>query len=293
MFWALAVLVSWGAGTIVAVSTQRSFVNGVKVHSGALPLPVWLALVLLLISGSGPAIAAIIVSATEAGPGGVRALLSQVLRWRAGLHRYAVALSLPTLLTLLATAVWAVATGVRPDRWLPFANTFQLLGLPILLGGEELGWRVLTPAANGLDLAGLGVILVYIVGDAVLIGWAYNGGGRRLPLGVGRPHRAQCGGADLSAVRPGGGHVRRRSSRGRPARQPAPGTLAGTITACLPIIEIGLSFFVSALRQHTFRGEGDVRRTIGSRGAAGNPAERFAAQVVQIRGAAEHRTERI
>lgn len=49
MFWALAVLVTWGAGTIVALSTQGSFVNGVNVRSGALPLPVWLALVLLLI----------------------------------------------------------------------------------------------------------------------------------------------------------------------------------------------------------------------------------------------------
>src|SRR5215831_10738087 len=226
MFWALAVLVTWGAGTIVAVSTQGSFVNGVKVHSGALPVPVWLALVLLLISGSGPAIAAIIVSATEAGPGGVWALLSQVLGWRAGLRWYAVALLLPTLLTLLATAIWAVATGVRPDRWLPLANTFQLLGLPILPWGEELGWRgfaqprlqaglhwlpasivvgvmwglwhqwpLLTLAARGLDLAGLGVFFVYIVGDAVLIGWAYNGGGRRLPLGW-------AGHAGLNAVGP-------------------------------------------------------------------------------------------
>ena len=226
IFWALAVLVTWGAGTLVAISTQGSFVNGVHVRSGALPLPVWLALTLLLISGAGPAIAAIIVSAAEAGRAGVRAVLTQVLRWRAGLGWYAAALLLPTLLTLLATATWAVATGGRPARWLPLPTAFQLLALPTLPWGEELGWRgfaqprlqaglhwlpasvvvgvmwglwhqwpLLTPAANGLDLAGFGVFLVYIVSAAVLIGWTYNGGGGKLPLGW-------AGHAGLNAVGP-------------------------------------------------------------------------------------------
>jgi len=226
IFWALAALVTWGAGTIVAFSTQGSFVNGVNVRSGALPLPVWLALLLLLISASGPAVAAVIVSATETGLGGARALLSQVLKWRAGLRWYAVALLLPTLLTMLATVIWAVATGGRPGRWFPLPTAFQLLGLPIFPWGEEIGWRgfaqprlqaglhwlpasiivgvmwglwhqwpVLTPAANGPNLAGIGVFFVYIVSDAVLIGWAYNGGGRRLPLGW-------AGHAGLNAVGP-------------------------------------------------------------------------------------------
>jgi len=56
-------------------------------------------------------------------------------------------------------------------------------------------WPVLTPAANGPNLAGIGVFFVYIVSDAVLIGWAYNGGGRRLPLGW-------AGHAGLNAVGP-------------------------------------------------------------------------------------------
>jgi len=214
MFWALAILVSWGAGTLVTVSTLSSYVNGVHVRSGAMPLPIWLVLVLLLIAGAGPAIAAIAVSATEAGLGGVRVLLSQVLRWRARIGWYSVALLLPTLLTLVATAVWAVVTGARPARWLSIPTAFQLLGLPILPWGEEIGWRgfaqprlqaglhwlpasavvglmwglwhqwpLLTPAANTLDLAGLGVFFVYIVSAAVMIGWVYNGGGRKLPLG--------------------------------------------------------------------------------------------------------------
>jgi len=226
MFWALAILVSWGAGTLVVLSTQSSFVNGVHVRSGALPLPISLVLVLLLISGAGPAIAAMTVSAAEAGLDGVRALLSQVLRWRAGLGWYVVALLLPTLLTLVATAVWAVATGARPDRWLPVPTAFQLLGLPILPWGEEIGWRgfaqprlqaglhwvpasavvgvmwglwhqwpLLTPAANSLNPAGLGVFFVYIVSEAVMIGWVYNGGGRKLPLGW-------AGHAGLNAVGP-------------------------------------------------------------------------------------------
>jgi uncharacterized protein len=213
-FWALAFLVSWGSGTVVAVSAQGSLVNGVHVGSGALPLPFALAVVLLLVSAFGPAIAAVAVSAAEAGPRGVRALLGQVLTWRAGLGWYAAALLLPTLLTLLATTVWALATGVHPARWLQLPPTFQLLALPIGPWGEEIGWRgfaqprlqaglrwplasvivgvmwgawhqwpLLTPAAGSLDPAGLGVFFVYIVSAAVLIGWAYNGAGRRLPLG--------------------------------------------------------------------------------------------------------------
>ena len=58
--------------TVVTPSAERvpvhfgsSSVNGVSVRSRARPLPVWLALVLLLISASGPAVAAVIVCATD------------------------------------------------------------------------------------------------------------------------------------------------------------------------------------------------------------------------------------
>jgi uncharacterized protein len=225
-FWALAFLVSWGAGILVAVSNQSALVNGVHVQSGALPIPFAVALLLLLISGSGPAIAAITVCALGAQLGGVRTLLAQVLDWRTWPGWYFVALLLPTLLTLLATGIWASATGVRPARWFPLPTLFQLAALPIFPWGEEIGWRgfamprlqtglhwlpaslivgvmwgmwhqwpLLTPAAGGLDLAGLAVFFVYIVSDSVLIGWAYERSGRKLPLGW-------AGHAGLNAVGP-------------------------------------------------------------------------------------------
>jgi membrane protease YdiL (CAAX protease family) len=225
-FWALAFLVSWGAGTLVAVSNRSALVNGVQVHGGALTIPFAVALVLLLISGSGPAIAAITVCAVDAKLGGVRALLSQVLHWRTWPGWYVVALLLPTLLTLLVTGIWAAATAVRPARWLPLPTLLQLAALPLFPWGEEIGWRgfamprlqtglrwlpasvivgvmwglwhqwpLLTPAAGGLDLPGLGVFFAYIVSDSVLIGWAYERGGRKLPLGW-------AGHAGLNAVGP-------------------------------------------------------------------------------------------
>jgi hypothetical protein len=46
-----------------------------------------------------------------------------------------------------------------------------------------------------LDLAGLAVFFVYIVSDSVLIGWAYERSGRKLPLGW-------AGHAGLNAVGP-------------------------------------------------------------------------------------------
>jgi len=213
-FWALAVLLSAGLGTVVVLSTQASLVNGAHVLPGALALPSWLVLTLLLLADFGPAIAAIVVSAAEGGLQGVRSLLAQVLRWRANPAWYVVALALPTLLTLAATALWAAASGERPARWLLFPPAFQLIALPVGPWGEELGWRgfaqprlqatlpwplasvvvgvmwgvwhqwpLLIPTGGRLDPAGLGVFFVYIVSAAVLIGWTYNGAGMRLPLG--------------------------------------------------------------------------------------------------------------
>ncbi len=252
-FWALAFLVSWGAGMVVAISNQGSFVNGVHVRSDAFPLPVAAALTLLLVSAFGPMIAAVLVSAAEAGLSGVRGLLGQMLRWRAGPIWYAIALLGPTLLTLLATAIWALAAGAPPVRWLALPPAFQLIGVPIGPWGEEVGWRgfaqprlqarlrwplasvvvgvmwgtwhqwpLLTPAANGVDITGLGVFFLYIVSAAVLIGWCYNGGGRRLPLGW-------AGHAGLNAVGP----------------SPAPFGLIAALYAAAALVVGGMSAYRS------------------------------------------------
>src|SRR5215472_13442569 len=140
-FWVLSVLVSGGAGTVVAVSDQSSLINGVGTSNRALTLPLAAALALLLVSGSGPAIAAILVSAVEGRWNRVRALLRQVLDWRAPFGWYVVALIAPFALTVLATVGWAAITGGRPSRLLPVPTPFQVMGLPIFPWGEEIGWR--------------------------------------------------------------------------------------------------------------------------------------------------------
>jgi len=55
-FWVLAFLVTWGSGTLVAVSDQSDLVNGVHSTSAAVRLPFPAALALLLVAGSGPAL---------------------------------------------------------------------------------------------------------------------------------------------------------------------------------------------------------------------------------------------
>ncbi|HEX5905870.1 MAG TPA: hypothetical protein VFY56_02545 [Propionibacteriaceae bacterium] len=54
----------------------------------------------------GPALAAIIMAAVTEGKAGVKALLSRVVRWRVGLPWYAVALGLPTVLSLATAALY-------------------------------------------------------------------------------------------------------------------------------------------------------------------------------------------
>jgi membrane protease YdiL (CAAX protease family) len=214
-FWLSAIAISWAAGTLVAISSQGpALINGVRARPGAFPLPFALALTLVLVAGFGPALAAVAVSAAEAGPGGVRSLFAQILHWRTCLLWYIFALLLPTVLSLIASGLWALGPAGRPATWLRLPPTFQLLALPIGPWGEEIGWRgfaqprlqarlpwapaslivglmwftwhqwpLLTPAGQGLDVLGLGIFFVYLLSAAILIGWVYNRGGQRLPLG--------------------------------------------------------------------------------------------------------------
>lgn len=213
-FWLIAVAVTAATGSVIALSDQGGAVGGVRVSPGAFHLPFPMFITLVVVSAFGPAIAAVAVTAWEAGIHGVRALLGQLLRWRAGVGWYALALGGPAVFTLLATLIWAAGTGRQPAHWFQLAAGFQLISLPIGPWGEEIGWRgfaqqrlqarlqwplaslvvgvmwfgwhqwpFLTPAAPALNLAGLGTFFVYIVSAAVWIGWVYNGGGQRLPLG--------------------------------------------------------------------------------------------------------------
>ncbi|HEY5981759.1 MAG TPA: hypothetical protein VIT41_19195, partial [Microlunatus sp.] len=93
----------------------------------------------ILVIAYAPSIAALVAVGFQRG--GVRALLGQLLRWRAGARWYAIALLGPLLLVLAASAL-VVALGLAaPTTWLvlPSAAMAPALLGPIVAGslGEE------------------------------------------------------------------------------------------------------------------------------------------------------------
>jgi membrane protease YdiL (CAAX protease family) len=87
----------------------------------------------------GPALAAIIMAAVTEGKAGVKALLSRVVLWRAGVQWYVIALGLPTLLAL-ATAALGYLLGASEFIQAGVLTPIELV-LFVLVVGEELGWR--------------------------------------------------------------------------------------------------------------------------------------------------------
>ncbi len=114
-------------------------------HTISLPLPREL---VETIGFLGPALAALVVTAYEAGGAGVRALLAQLLRWRVRPIWYAVAFGGPLLLTLALAVLYRATGGVLPSS-VPLQMPLPLLLLLFFVyvglfhGGldEELGWR--------------------------------------------------------------------------------------------------------------------------------------------------------
>jgi uncharacterized protein len=110
---------------------------------------------LTLLSGYGPALAAIIVVALAYGRQGLRELFGRLLRWRAGFQWYLIALFLPVLVILLAVTLNNLTGGTTPDfstAVFPFGppetplwQKVLILFLVFMLGfdglGEEIGWR--------------------------------------------------------------------------------------------------------------------------------------------------------
>jgi len=96
-------------------------------------------LVLMLVVLAG---AALLVTSWTGGPGAVRRLLAQALRWRFEPWRYAVALLGMPVATLAVAAV--LGTAALPDDWAAFAGTylFMTVVFGLLLGNlwEELAW---------------------------------------------------------------------------------------------------------------------------------------------------------
>jgi membrane protease YdiL (CAAX protease family) len=110
---------------------------------------------LTIVSGYGPALAAIIVASLAYGSQGLREIFSRLVRWRVGIQWYLIALLLPAFVILLATSINKWTGGAVPDfssapfpfgpAETPFLQKFVILILVFTLGfdglGEEIGWR--------------------------------------------------------------------------------------------------------------------------------------------------------
>lgn len=181
-----------------------------------LPVPPF---VLMLLGGLGPMLAAIMVTAWEAGGQGVRALFAQVGRWRVAPFWYGIALIGIPLLQLPVFLAYVGLGGVLASAEL----SQQLASLPMLflfialVGGgldEEMGWRgyalprlqhLLSPLWANLFLgvvwacwhlplwliAGTAqaempfvLYLVKTTALSFLLGWIYNGTGGSLLLAI-------------------------------------------------------------------------------------------------------------
>jgi len=110
---------------------------------------------LTILSGYGPALAAIIVVLLTSGRQGLGELFGRLLRWEVGIPWYLIALFLPVLVTVLAIRMNKWMGGVSPDfsvtsfpfgaSEMPFLLKLVILFLVFTLGfdglGEEIGWR--------------------------------------------------------------------------------------------------------------------------------------------------------
>lgn len=114
-----------------------------------------------LLGSFGPSLAALLVTAVIAGLSGLRQLLGRLFIWRVNWRWYLFVLLWPAVLSLAATAVYALFGGTTPDLTQP--PVLEQLALPpemtavgpwpllpfiflqqLLVGsamGEEIGWR--------------------------------------------------------------------------------------------------------------------------------------------------------
>jgi hypothetical protein len=81
-FATLTFLITLSTGILVVLSERAQLVNGARPIQHPLPLPMPLAITLIVLGGWAPGLAAIAVTAWDEGRPGVRELLSQFKRWR-------------------------------------------------------------------------------------------------------------------------------------------------------------------------------------------------------------------
>jgi membrane protease YdiL (CAAX protease family) len=101
--------------------------------------------IVVVLIGYTPSLAALLSAGFFPGAGGVRALLRQMGRWRVGIGWYVLVLTGPAALVLLANVIYVVLGGVPPPQWVlvPSAAELAVFVGPLIAGslGEELGWR--------------------------------------------------------------------------------------------------------------------------------------------------------
>jgi uncharacterized protein len=125
---------------LVVLSTHSEIVNGAHRVQHAIPLPLPVAIVLVIMGGWAPGLAALLSAAWDSGRAGVCDLLVQFRRWNIHPAWYGIALLGPAALGFIALRVTAALGGATPAHWF-LKPSPRLLGLAVGPWGEELGWR--------------------------------------------------------------------------------------------------------------------------------------------------------
>lgn len=127
------------------------------------------------IAAFGPFLAAVVVLSLTSGRAGLKALLSQMVRWRVGVRWYVVALGLPVLLAGTAAYLNVLLGAPAPStgqlaQWPAILMTFLIVLVVPGLGGawEEPGWRGY--AVNRLEI-GRSRLLAMVPLWAIIVVW--------------------------------------------------------------------------------------------------------------------------
>jgi membrane protease YdiL (CAAX protease family) len=141
-FFAITFAITWG-GWFLLLALQ-SGVLPFKLDSESLG-----ANLMFRLSGWGPTIAAIVLTALLSGKAGLREFFSRIVRWRVGLQWYAVALFSLVVIALAVMALYTMLIGPLPAN--PYITAWYspiLLFVPAVLISvglagisEEPGWR--------------------------------------------------------------------------------------------------------------------------------------------------------
>jgi membrane protease YdiL (CAAX protease family) len=145
---------------VVVFSTHADLVNGARQVQHAIPLPRAIAILLVIIGGFGPFLAALCVTALRSGKVGARRFLSQFRRWRVHPIWYLTAFLGPALLGLVALCLSALTRGATPAHWFSFPPPTRFAGWSIGPWGEEAGWRGYAQPELQKDLGAFGASLV-------------------------------------------------------------------------------------------------------------------------------------